>query len=45
MNNVLLIDSDYEEAKDFVKGLEEATNDKWDVALHENNKVYGIKDI
>ena len=43
MNNVLLIDSDYEEAKDFVKGLEEATNDKWDVALYENNKVYGIK--
>lgn len=43
MNNVLLIDSDYEEAKDFVKGLEEETKEKWDVELHENNKVYGAK--
>ena len=42
-DNVLLIDSDYEEASGFVKGLEEATNEKWKVALYENNKIYGLK--
>lgn len=41
--NVLIIDSDYEEADGFVKGLEETTNEKWDVALYENNKIYGLK--
>ena len=41
--NVLIIDSDYNEANGFVKGLEESTCEKWDVALYENNKVYGLK--
>lgn len=42
-DNVLIIDSDYEEASGFVKGLEESTNEKWKVALYENNKIYGLK--
>ena len=37
--NVLIIDSDYDEARDFVKGLRETTHEKWKVALHENNKT------
>ena len=41
--NVLIIDSDYDEARDFVKGLRETTHEKWKVALHENNKIYGMK--
>ena len=41
--NVLIIDSDYEEAKDFVKGLEDETHEEWKIALYENNKIYGIK--
>lgn len=41
--NVLIIDSDYEEARGFIKGLEEVTHECWKVALHENNKIYGIK--
>lgn len=41
--NVLLIDSDHEEARDFVKGLEDETQENWEVALYENNKIYGIK--
>ena len=41
--NVLIIDSDYYEARDFVKGLRETTHEKWKVALHENNKIYGMK--
>ena len=42
-DNVLIIDSDYEEASGFIKGLEETTNEKWKVALYENNKTYGLK--
>lgn len=41
--NVLLIDSDYDEADGCVKGLEETTGEHWDVALYENNKIYGAK--
>ena len=41
--NILLIDSDYDEASGFIKGLEEITNQEWVVGLHENNKNYGIK--
>ena len=37
--NVLIIDSDYEEAKDFVKGLEDETHEEWKIALYENNKI------
>ena len=39
--NILIIDSDYEEASGFIKGLEEVTCQCWKV--HENNKIYGIK--
>lgn len=42
-DNVLIIDSDYEEANGFVKGLKESTKEDWIVALHENNKVYGLR--
>lgn len=42
-NNVLLIDSDYEEAKDFVRGLKDATSEEWDIELYENNKIYGFR--
>ena len=38
--NVLIIDSDYDEARDFVKGLRETTHEKWKVALHENKVFY-----
>lgn len=41
--NILIIDSDYEEASGFIKGLEEVTCECWKVVLHENNKIYGIK--
>lgn len=41
--SVLIIDSDYEEAKDFIKGLEDETQEEWEIALYENNKIYGIK--
>lgn len=41
--NVLVIDSDYEEANGCIQGLEESTKEKWRVALYENNKVYGLK--
>lgn len=39
--NVLIIDSDYEEADGFIKGVREVTGEEWQVALHENNKIYG----
>ena len=39
--NILIIDSDYEEASGFIKGLEEVTCECWKVVLHENNKIYG----
>ena len=42
-NNILIIDSDYEEAQDFVKGLRDTTNTDWSVLLYENNKIYGIR--
>lgn len=42
-NNVLLIDSDYDEANPFVQGLKETTGEEWDIALEQNNKIYGIK--
>lgn len=42
-NNVLLIDSDYKEASDFVRGLQHATSEKWEIALYENNKIYGVR--
>ena len=38
--NVLIIDSDYDEASGFIKGLQEITQEKWKVALYENNKIY-----
>mgnify|MGYP004454029277 FL=1 len=41
--NVLLIDSDYDEADGCVRGLEETTGESWNVALYENNKIYGAK--
>lgn len=41
--NVLIIDSDYDEASGFIKGLQEITQEKWKVALYENNKIYGIR--
>lgn len=42
-NNTLLIDSDYNEANEFIKGLKEINKDIWDIELFENNKIYGIK--
>lgn len=39
--NILIIDSDYEEADGFIKGVREVTGEEWQVALHENNKIYG----
>ena len=33
--NVLIIDSDYDEASGFIKGLQEITQEKWKVALYE----------
>ena len=42
-NNILIIDSDYEEATPFINGLNEATHQQWDVILEQNNKKYGIK--
>lgn len=42
-SNVLIIDSDYDEARGFVRGLKEITHEKWKVALYENNKIYGIR--
>lgn len=42
-NNLLLIDSDYNEANEFIKGLKEVTKEEWDVGLFVNNRVYGIK--
>ena len=40
--NVLIIDSDYDEASGFIKGVQEITQEKWKVALYENNTIYGI---
>ncbi len=42
-DNVLLIDSDYDEAAGFIKGLKEATKQSWTVELHKNNVSYGLK--
>lgn len=42
-NNILIIDSNMDEAKDFVRGLKKATNEDWIVELYENNKIYGIR--
>lgn len=42
-NNVLLIDSDYDEAAPFIQGLKEVTGEDWDISLEQNNKIYGIK--
>lgn len=42
-NNVLLIDSDYDEAIPFVQGLKEETGEEWDIVLEQNNKIYGIR--
>lgn len=41
--NILLIDSNYEEAEGFVRGLEEATNSPWEVELSPNNTTYGLR--
>ena len=38
--NVLIIDSDYDEASGFIKGVQEITQEKWKVALYENNTIY-----
>lgn len=43
--NVLIIDSDYDEASGFIKGVQEITQEKWKVALYENNTIYGIGQI
>ena len=43
--NVLIIDSDYEEADGFIKGVREVTGEEWQVALHENNKIYGWQKV
>ena len=40
---ILLIDSNYEEAEGFVRGLEEATASPWEVELYPNNKTYGLR--
>ena len=37
---ILLIDSNYEEAEGFVRGLEEATASPWEVELYPNNTTY-----
>lgn len=42
-NNILLIDSDYDEAEGFVRGLEEETKSSWTIELYQNNVVYGIR--
>ncbi len=42
-DNVLLIDSDYDEAAGFIKGMKEATKQSWTVELHKNNVSYGLK--
>ena len=42
-NNLLLIDSDYDEASEFINGLKETTKEEWEVGLFVNNKVYGIR--
>lgn len=42
-NNLLLIDSDYDEASEFINGLKETTKKEWEVGLFVNNKVYGIR--
>lgn len=41
--NTLLIDSDYEEAEDFIKGVIDETKRTWDVKVFKNNTVYGIR--
>lgn len=41
--HVLLIDSSYEEAEGFVRGLEEATASPWEVELYPNNTTYGLR--
>lgn len=43
LNNVLLIDSDYDEATPFIQGLKEATGEEWDITMEQNNKIYGVK--
>ena len=40
---ILLIDSNYEEAEGFVRGLEEATASPWEVELYPNNTTYGLR--
>ena len=40
--HILLIDSNYEEAEGFVRGLEEATASPWEVELYPNNTTYGL---
>ena len=42
--NVLIIDSDYDEASGFIKGVQEITQEKWKVALYENLSLIHISE-